>query len=80
MSKHSPEVIAEIDRQTNELHAQLADICAGQSVGIVAGAVMNLLGECLVALVATPELFEPFAEQVRALPDKARTHAAPKTH
>ena len=78
---HSPEVLAEIERRTAELQTEMVELCAGQNVAIVAGAIMNILGECFVALASRPDLFEGLADNVREIPDKARAIAqATKAH
>jgi hypothetical protein len=77
----SPRLIAEIERQVDELQTAVAEQCGGKNVAIIASVMMNILGECFVALAARPDLFDGLARQVQEIPEKARALAAPtKAH
>lgn len=69
---HSPEFLAAINAQTDELALKIHAQCAGVNLAIVFGALVQLTGAALELMHegGPPEMFEGAARQLRALPDR----------
>lgn len=52
------------------LHAEIADLCAYRSLGIVFGALLNILGECLVSMHSDEAAYAAALVQLQKIPTK----------